>query len=242
MQLGLLPTSLPEIAGWEIAVRSLLATEAGGDLYDFLVDDEGALWIAAGDVAGHGYSCAIVQAMTTAALTSIITAGRTPSEVLQGVDRVLRRGGSHRNFTSLALVRLDPRTGQVTMSNAGHPFPLLLAHDGEVEEISLPGLPLGQGPARWYADHHFQIPPGGALVFCSDGLFEATDLREVQYGYERPRELLRDLGDRPAPEILEALFSDWRGYMRSDGPPSDDTTVLVVKRQAAAIEPLYKAG
>jgi len=242
MQLGLLPSSLPEVPGWEIAVRSLLATEAGGDLYDFLTDEEGGLWIAAGDVAGHGYSCAIVQAMTAAALTSIVAAGRTPSEVLQGVDRVIRRGSSHRNFTSLALVRLDPATGQVTMSNAGHPFPLLLAHDGEVEEISLPSLPLGQGPARRYADRRFEIPPGGALVFCSDGLFEATDLQEVQYGYERPRELLRDLGDRPAPEILEALLADWRGYMRSDGPPSDDTTVLVVKRKAEAAEPLSLAG
>src|SRR6476469_705606 len=115
--------------------------------------------------------------MTVAALTSIVTAERTPSEVLHGIDRVIRRGSAHRNFTSLALVRLDPRTGQVTMSNAGHPFPLLLAHDGEVEEVSLPSLPLGQGPARRYADHRFEIPPGGALVFCSDGLFEATDLQ-----------------------------------------------------------------
>ncbi len=231
MQLGLLPTNLPEVEGWEIAVRSLLATEAGGDLYDFLLDDEGNLWIAAGDVAGHGYSCAIVQAMTAAALTSIITAEQTPSAVLRGVDRVIRRGGSHRNFTSLALLRLDPRTGVALLSNAGHPFPLLLAHDGDVEEIDLPGLPLGQGPQRKYADLSFTIPPGGALVFCSDGLFEATDLRENQYGYERPRDLLRELGDRPAGEILEALFTDWRSYMRSDGPPSDDTTVLVLKRR-----------
>ena len=229
MQRELLP-EVPEVQGWEIAVRSLLATEAGGDLYDFLRDSEGNLWVAAGDVAGHGYSCAIVQAMTAAALTSTITATRMPSEVLREVDRVIRRGGSHRNFTSLALVRLNPETGEALMGNAGHPFPLLLAHDGEVEEINLPGLPLGQGPHRRYADFPFVIPPGGALVFCSDGLFEATDLREVQYGYDRPRDLLRALGDRPAVDILEALLADWRGYMRSDDPPADDTTVLVLKR------------
>jgi hypothetical protein len=229
MQRELLPEK-PEVPGWEIAVRSLLATEAGGDLYDFLRDETGDLWIAAGDVAGHGYSCAIVQAMTSAALTSIVKAERTPSEVLQEVDRVIRRGGSHRNFASLALVRLNPETGAVTMSNAGHPFPLLLAHGGEVEEISLPSLPLGQGPHRRYRDFSFEIPPGGALVFCSDGLFEATDPQEVQYGYERPRDLLRKLGDRPAAEILDALLADWRAYMRSDDPPADDTTVLVLKR------------
>ncbi len=229
MQRELLPEK-PEVPGWEIAVRSLLATEAGGDLYDFLRDEQGDLWIAAGDVAGHGYSCAIVQAMTSAALTSIVKADRVPSEVLQEVDRVIRRGGSHRNFTSLALVRLNPETGAVTMSNAGHPFPLLLAHGGEVEEISIPSLPLGQGPQRKYRDFPFEIPPRGALVFCSDGLFEATDPHENQYGYDRPRDLLRKLGDRPAAEILEALLADWRGYMRSDDPPADDTTVLVLKR------------
>lgn len=230
MQRELLPKK-PEVAGWEIAVDSLLATEAGGDLYDFLRDEDGNLWIAAGDVAGHGYSCAIVQAMTAAALTSTITARQTPSEVLREVDRVIRRGGSHRNFTSLALVRLDPQTGEALLGNAGHPFPLLLAHGGEVEEIDLPGLPLGQGPQRKYSDLPFVIPPGGTLVFCSDGLFEAADLQENQYGYERPRDLLRKLGDRPAVEILEALFADWRKYTGSDTPPADDTTVLVVKRQ-----------
>ena len=231
MQLGLLPSKLPEVPGWEIAARSLLATEAGGDLYDFLKDEEGRLWIAAGDVAGHGYSCSISQAMTTAALTSLVGAAKTPAEVLEGVDRVIRRG-SQRNFTSLALVRLDPRTGEALMSNAGHPFPLLLlGATGAVEEIDLPGLPLGQGPPRKYADLRFEIPPGSSLVFCSDGLFEAADARENQYGYEHPREFLHNLGDRSAAEILEALFADWRRHLGAE-EHQDDTTVVVVKRAA----------
>jgi stage II sporulation SpoE-like protein len=231
MQRGLLPTSLPEIAGWEIAARSLLATEAGGDLYDFLRDEQGRLWIAAGDVAGHGYSCAIAQSMTSAALASLVTAEKTPAEVLGGIDRVIRRA-STRNFTSLALVRLDPRTGEALMSNAGHPFPLLLlGAAGGVEEIDLPGLPLGQGPPRTYADLPFEIPPGSSLVFCSDGLFEAADARENLYGYEHPRELLHSYGDRPAAEILEALFTDWRRHLGGQ-EHQDDTTVVVVKRAA----------
>jgi serine phosphatase RsbU (regulator of sigma subunit) len=75
------------------------------------------------------------------------------------------------------------------------------------------------------------VPPGGALVFCSDGLFEGTDPRDNAYGYDRPRELLRALGDRSAAEILEALFAGWRKHLATDGPPADDTTVLVVKRK-----------
>ena len=228
MQVGLLPVKLPEIEGWEVAARSLLATEAGGDLYDFLSDDAGRLWIAAGDVAGHGYSCAIVHAMTTASLASLISSERTPAEVLRQVDRVLRRGGTHRNFATLSLLLLDPATGKALLSNAGHPYPLALSA-GEVSEIEASGLPLGQGPERHYEDISIQIPPGGALVFCSDGLFEAVDWSASPYGFERPQEVLRTLEDRSAEEIVEALLHDWRRHLRSEEPP-DDTTVVVVKR------------
>jgi sigma-B regulation protein RsbU (phosphoserine phosphatase) len=227
MQVGLLPTHLPEIEGWEIAARSLLAQEAGGDLYDFLQDDAGRLWIAAGDVAGHGYSCAIVHAMTTAALASLATAERTPAEVLGLVDKVLRRGG-HRNFATLALLLLDTDTGKALLSNAGHPYPFALSA-GQVSEIEVSGLPVGQGPARQYEDISVQIPPGGVLVFCSDGLFEAVDWSSNPYGFDRPQEVLRTLENRSAAEIVEILLQDWQRHLRSEAPP-DDTTVVVVKR------------
>jgi hypothetical protein len=231
MQLGLLPTDVPAVPGWDIAARSLLATEAGGDLYDFILDDAGDLWIAAGDVAGHGYSCAIVQAMTTAALTSLIAPGKSPSEVLVGVDRVIRRGGTRRNFTSLTLLRIDPLTGEAVLANAGHPYPLALA-DGEVAELAVPGLPLGQGPRRQYLDIPLQIPEGGALVLCSDGLYEAVNWESSPYGFDRPREVLRTLETRTAEEILETLLADWRSHVRSEAPP-DDTTIVVIKRATA---------
>ncbi|HSU81093.1 MAG TPA: SpoIIE family protein phosphatase, partial [Thermoanaerobaculia bacterium] len=140
MQRGLLPRTLPRVEGYELAARSIIANEAGGDLYDVLGDDEGHVWIAAGDVAGHGYSCAIAQAMTKSALASLVGKGRTPAEVLQRADRVLRAAGFTRNFTSLALLRLTPGTGEALLSNAGHPFPLLVA-GATVTEIEIPSLP-----------------------------------------------------------------------------------------------------
>ncbi|MFL6233157.1 MAG: PP2C family protein-serine/threonine phosphatase, partial [Thermoanaerobaculia bacterium] len=101
MQRGLLPRTLPALEGYEVAARSILANEAGGDLYDVRGDEEGRVWIAAGDVAGHGYSCAIALAMTKAALGSLIGRGRAPAEVLRRMDLVLRAAGAKRNFTSL---------------------------------------------------------------------------------------------------------------------------------------------
>ena len=232
MQRGLLPRSLPTIQGYELAARSLIANEAGGDLYDFLRDEDGYLWLAAGDVAGHGYSCAIAQAMTKAALASLAGKGRTPAEVLRRMDRVLRAAGAQRNFTSLALLRLRPETGEAVLSNAAYPYPLL-AEDGEVREVAGSDLPLGQGPPRRYEDQALLLPPGGALVFCSDGLFEAAESEDSFYGYDRAMTILRRVAGRDAGNILAALMADWNHFLHGV-QPLDDTTVVVLKRTAEA--------
>jgi serine phosphatase RsbU (regulator of sigma subunit) len=230
MQLSLLPEKPPVVPGLELSVKTILATEAGGDLYDFVQDEAGALWIAAGDVSGHGYSCGIQQAMVMASLASLVKAGRSPADILVEIDRVLRMGRSGRLFTSVALLRLDPATGVGVLANAGHPFPILL-HDGKASEIAGSGLPLGQGPKRTYSDVPFEIPKGGVLVIASDGLFEGPDRFDEPYGFDRPRAVLEatSLWRRPPDSIVEALLADWRRHV-GEGAPSDDTTILVVKR------------
>jgi phosphoserine phosphatase RsbU/P len=231
MQLGLLPAA-PLVPGWEIAARSAIAGRAGGDLYDFLRDRAGRWWIAAGDVAGHGHSCAIAQAMVKAALASLLADGRTPSEVLAETDRVLRSAALGRSFTSLALLRLDPATGEALFANAGHPFPLLAGPGMPAHEIELPGLPLGQGPPRRYADLPLALPRGATLVLCSDGLFEAVaGGREggAPYGFERPGAVLDGLAGRPAGEVLDGLLADWHRHLGA-GTQADDVTLVVLRR------------
>lgn len=228
MQAGLLPQELPRIEGYDLAARSMLASEAGGDLYDFLRDAAGRLWIAAGDVAGHGYSCVIAQAMIKGGLVSLIAPEESPAGILRQLDRVLRGVATDHGFTSLSLLRLDPATGEALLSNAGYPYPLLFA-GGAVTEIELPGLPLGQGPVRTYADRAFHLPPRSALALCSDGLFEVLDRNGNAYGFERAREVLQAIGHRPAVEIVDALLNDCRRHVGGGGLP-DDVTVVVVRR------------
>ncbi|MEO6326977.1 MAG: PP2C family protein-serine/threonine phosphatase [Thermoanaerobaculia bacterium] len=232
MQLELLPEHPPAVPGLDLSVRTVLATEAGGDLYDFIVDASGALWIAAGDVSGHGYSCGIQGAMVKASLSSLIKAGCVPSAILLEVDRVLRCGRRSRLFTSLALLKIDPKTGEGLLANAGHPFPLLLV-EGKCREVAGSGLPLGQGPARVYTDSPVTLPPGGTLLFASDGLYEGPDRFDEPYGYERPSVVLESVGlwRRPAEAIVESLFTDWRLHV-GEGAPADDTTIVVVRRPA----------
>ncbi|HEY4588517.1 MAG TPA: PP2C family protein-serine/threonine phosphatase, partial [Thermoanaerobaculia bacterium] len=198
------------------------------DLYDFLRDEAGGLWIAAGDVAGHGYSCAVAQAMIKAGLLSLVETGETPASVLRRLDQVLRGVSTGHSFTSLALIRLDPETGDARLANAGYPYPLV-AEFGRITEVELPGLPLGHGPGHLYADRDFRLPPGSALVLCSDGLSEALDRNGNPYGFERAREVVRAMGHRPALEIVDALLNDCRRHLGAEQAP-DDVTVVVVKR------------
>jgi len=230
MQVALLPDHPPEIPGLQIAARTILATEAGGDLYEFLVDEEGSLWVAAGDVAGHGFSCGIQGAMVKACLLTLVKAGRRPAEILVEIDRVLRAAQTGGLFTSLLLARIDPSTGHGVLANAGHPYALLLV-EGRARELGAAGLPLGKGPARVYEELEFELPGAASLVLASDGLFEGPDRFDEPYGYDRPRGVLERVGlwRRPAESILEALLGDWRGHV-GEGDPADDTTVIVVRR------------
>jgi serine phosphatase RsbU (regulator of sigma subunit) len=228
MQLGLLPLTTPVIAGYQVAARSILATEASGDLYDFLTDDRGQVWIAAGDVSGHGYSCAIAQAMTKAGLASLVGGAQTPASVLAKLDQVLRSSGTGRTFTSLALLRLDPTRAEGLIANAGYPYPLM-ALNGEIREVAVSSLPLGQGPARTYENTTIRVDPGDVVIFCSDGLFEALDVAGQPYGFDRLRGVVGDCRSRSAEEILECVVDDWRKHI-GRAAPEDDTTVVVLKR------------
>jgi sigma-B regulation protein RsbU (phosphoserine phosphatase) len=150
--------------------------------------------------------------------------------VLARLDRVLRGIGAPRTFTSMALLRLDPTIGDALLSNAGHPFPLLIDATGSLRELELPSLPLGQGPPREYADVAVTLARGTTLVLFSDGLFEGTDANGRAYGFDRIRELLPKISRRPAADVLSAILEDWRNHVGADAP-EDDTTVVVVKRK-----------
>lgn len=228
MQTGLLPREPPSLPGYEIAVRSALAGAAGGDLYDFHRDDGGRLWLVAGDVAGSGYPCAVAQAMIKATLLSLIEAGASPDRILEAVDRVLRRAHLPRRFSTLSLLALDPGSGDVALSNAGHPYPLMVA-DRRLAELEIPGLPLGLGPRRTYGLLAFTLPPSSLLVLYSDGIAGALDRTGEPYGFTRVREVVEVMGHRPPLEVADALLNDARRHLGGE-PADDDMTIVVLRR------------
>jgi len=155
-------------------------------------------------VSGHGYSCAIAQAMTKAGLASLVEAERTPAMVLQRLHQVLQTIGSPRTFTSLVLLRLDPATGDVLVSNAGHPYPWI-TQSSEVREMDLPSLPLGLDQNGNYDDTRCRCGFGTTVVLFSDGLFEAGDAQGRPLRLRPPSPTPRQDLPPPATAILTAI-------------------------------------
>ena len=206
-----------------------------------LSDDEGYLWIAAGDVAGHGYSCAIAQAMTKAALASLVGRGRTPAEVLQRMDRVLRAAGPTRNFTSLPLLRLRPETGEGLLSNAGHPYPLLVGRRRGRRRSRSPPCRSARGPRDIRGPRDPAAPRRRASSSARTACSRPRTAAAGPTATTACARCSRGAAERPAEKILEALLADWRRHLR-DGPAARrhhraGAQALARREAAAADEP-----
>ncbi|HYO16891.1 MAG TPA: SpoIIE family protein phosphatase, partial [Thermoanaerobaculia bacterium] len=224
-QLSLLPKTLPVHPGFEIAVLMRTATEVGGDYYDFHLAEDGTLTAAIGDATGHG---ARAGTMVTA-VKSLFTARSAEeglSRFLGEAAGVIKRMDLGRMAMALSLVRLEGRT--LTVSAAGMP-PVLVYRKARrrVEEIALPGMPLG-GLAFDYQETGTRVEPGDAILLLTDGLPELQNLEGEPLGYPRVRSLFEGLGDRGPEEIIAGLTGaaeSWAGGQAA----GDDVTLVVFK-------------
>ena len=175
LQQSLLPDQLPSVTGMSLSGRYLPATvgtEVGGDWYDALVRDDGTLVMVIGDVVGHGVEAAATMGMLRNAAHAYLLEGTPPAATLALLDRFAIQTGRG-ELTTAAIVIVDPSTGELELSAAGHPPPLLVSETGAAEFAEQGrGLPLGVGvaTARPRAQRH--IGPGGSIVMYTDGLID----------------------------------------------------------------------
>ncbi|HEX4964308.1 MAG TPA: SpoIIE family protein phosphatase [Thermoanaerobaculia bacterium] len=224
-QLSLLPRTLPEHPGFEIAVSMSTATEVGGDYYDFVLSDAGALTAAIGDATGHG---ARAGTMVTAvkSLFSADAGASGPRAFLAEAARAIKRMALDRMAMGLCLARLEGRS--LTVSAAGMP-PLLLYRRGsaKVEEVALAGMPLG-GFAFDYEEQRLEVEPGDTLLLMTDGLPELADPHGEPLGYPRVRELFAELGNLPPAEVIAGLARSAESWGAGQ-PPRDDVTLVAIR-------------
>ena len=236
LQKSLIPADLP--FGQEIELATLFEPSAaiGGDYFDVLRLSETQLAVIIADVSGHGLPTGLRMAMLKAALLILVEETRDPEEILRRLDGVVRNRHD-RVFVTATLALLDLRTGDLRLTNAGHP-PTYLLRAGAVEEIVLPGSPLG-GLGHNYGRATVPLQAGDVVVWLSDGLIEATDREGEPFGYERIVQTLAKFdGTRPrAAQVRDSLLGAVERYAGGQ-PPSDDRTLVVMRylgrRESAA--------
>jgi sigma-B regulation protein RsbU (phosphoserine phosphatase) len=222
IQQALLPRSSPYVPGFAISGLSVPAGAVGGDWYDFIPLDDGRWGLVLADVSGKGTAAALLMSATRGMLRSLAETNYGPQEVLTRLNRLLVDDFPRGRYVTMIYAVLDPASRTLTFSNAGHLLPLLV--DGEkVHCLSTEkGMPLGLGFSS-FSEVEVQIPQGSRLVFYSDGITEAENAKDEEYGRERlEKHLLK-------PEAsAESVLQDVRSFANGTGL-RDDATIIFVK-------------
>ena len=233
LQARLLPERLPEIPNTQIAARYRAAgelNEVGGDFYDVFARSSTEWAMVVGDVSGKGAEAAAVTALARYTLRAAAMDDVSPGEALQRLNHAMMADGSSQFATVvLAYVAQAPEGLRIQVSLGGHPPPLLLRTDGEVEAVGTFGGLLGLLEAPRLHDTTATMTPGDVLLLYTDGVTEAGP-RNAPFGQSGLASLLTDLAGREPQEVVDAVESAAVGAQT--GEPRDDIALLALRAGA----------
>ena len=223
------PSGPPKIEGYEFQGISFSCYEIGGDYYDFIPRADGKMLIALGDVSGKGTAAALLMSSLHAAMHGQVAANSSLEAAIDSVNRYLSENTPANRFVTLFAAELDPASGELWYINAGHNPPLIGRADGTIEQLSSGGFPLGIMPDAEFETGTTALTSGEVLVIYSDGVSEANNLAEEEFGLERLNEVLRENIGLTAAGIrdkVESALSEFTGT----AAPNDDITLVIVKK------------
>ncbi|HUO16897.1 MAG TPA: GAF domain-containing SpoIIE family protein phosphatase [Verrucomicrobiae bacterium] len=221
IQQALLPKSSPYIPGIVISGRSVPARAVGGDWYDFISFPDGRLGIVLADVSGKGTAAALLMSATRGMFRSLAEACCSPSEVLTRLNELLMNDFPAGKFVTMVYAVLDPASRKVIFANAGHLQPLFLDQDGEHFLDTERGLPLGLSSGD-YSETEITLSKGSRLIFYSDGITEAVNADEEEYGPCRLAE------HALKPDASAVTIIDEVQLFANDNGVRDDASVVFV--------------
>jgi len=237
LQQALLPPAEPrQVGSIVIAGSNVASQDVGGDYFDFVDSPSGTLVVGLGDVAGKGMPAALLMAHLSASVKAQIETERPLVEVMRRLNssicQNLQRGssgGSVNRFITLVVAEVNPVTGEITYVNGGHNPPFLLRASGSLETLTEGGLLLGIMPEATYTAGSVRLEPGDLLVLYSDGVTEARNLSEEEFGDDRLIAFLREFQAMRPAEMVATLIQNVRAFSKRE-KPTDDVTVVVLRR------------
>jgi sigma-B regulation protein RsbU (phosphoserine phosphatase) len=229
IQRNLLPQSSPPIAGYEISGSNIPAHAVGGDYFDFIQISEDRWAICIGDVSGKGLPASLLMANLQATLRGQTLLDAPPGECLRRANRLLFQSTSPEKFATLFYAILDARKHTLLFSNAGHDNPFVLHHGIESRRLKTGGIPLGMFEDFVFEEETISVEPGDLVVMCSDGIAEAMNAHEEQFGEERLSAILAQPGHPSPQDVIRRTLEAAKEFTGST-PQSDDMTIVVIRR------------
>ena len=228
IQQKLLPDKLPQPASIQLAARNIPSKQVGGDYFDVIQVSDHGYAIAIADVSGKGAGAALLMSNLQASLHALVSSHLPIDTMMQKINNLIYHNTTLDKFITFFYAFLDVEKMSLTYCNAGHNPPYLVNRAKEISELDEGGLLLGMMPDADYNIATVSLQSGDAVVLFTDGITEALNLDDEEYGDERLISLLNTCHSENAEEILNQIFKDTYAFS-GEAPQADDMTVVVVK-------------
>ena len=230
----LLPSTSPDIPGFEISGINIPARQVSGDYFDYIKVDEQHFGIVIADVSGKGVPASLIMAMCRSVLRSQAPSNPSPADVLRKVNRQLFPDMKEDMFISMAYIILDHPANQVSLARAGHDAPLLYtARDRKISKVNPPGMALGVDSGsvfdRLTRNFTVNLEHDDCLILYTDGVTEALDQNGAEYGMEKMIQAVQAAAPEGSPAIVKRLTDDLRNFSGNQ-PQNDDITLIVIRK------------
>lgn len=234
IQQAILPRIFPpfpeDAAYMDIAASMNAAKDVGGDFYDFFRIDEDHIGFTIADVSGKGVPAAIFMAVARTLIRATGIRDVSPSECMTYSNALLAQESVNYMFVTVFYGIFNIRTGEVTYSNAGHNPPYLMKADGSVKPLPLSkDIVAGAIDDFQYTEETIQLEKGDTLLLFTDGVTEAIDTEEKEYGEKRLENILQQSSSLSCQEIVDKVKADVKAFA-GEAEQSDDITLLALKR------------
>ena len=223
IQQSIVPNEFPHRWGLDLYAYMMPAKEVGGDLYDYLLEDD-HLYICLGDVSGKGVPAALFMGQATRMFRALAREQHTPQEIAERLNAEFTEHNENGMFVTMFLAYIDLKTGRMDFCNAGHNPPVL---DGKFMEMES-NAPIGLWPELEFVGEHVDNIKGHPLFIYSDGLNEAENRQQEQFGDDRLLQILHNTHFDNAQQVIEYLRDEVEKH-RNGAAPNDDLTMMTLK-------------
>ena len=234
MQQSILPTDFPVSRYFGTFGNMDPARNVGGDFFDIFRLEDGRIGLAIADVSDKGVPAALFMMSCRTLLKGAAIGTHDPGEALQIVNELIQENNDASMFVTVLYAVYDPTTGDLTYANGGHNSPFIFHPDGSSTLLpSTDGVALGILPGLEYQQNSVSLAPNDTLLLYTDGVTEAMNIQDEEFGMERLTETFKDGPPMDPKEVAEAVFDAVREFA-GDTSQSDDITCLVLHRNEVA--------